>query len=111
MAEQGRASLRVSVCGEDAALLVGVQREDAVREQSPSLFSSARSGPAAGLTQRQEVSPPVGRAAGQGGVNHQSKINASDDLVGKGGNETPALERTSSEGIYQAFPGNILNWE
>lgn len=47
--------------GEDAMLHVRVQREDAVPEQSPSLFPSARSGPAARLTQRQEVSPPVGK--------------------------------------------------
>lgn len=75
-------------------LCVGVQREDAMREQSPSLFPSAHSGSAARLTQRQEVSPSEGRAAGQSSVNHQSKINTSDDLVGKGGNETPAFERS-----------------
>lgn len=41
---------------------VRVQREDAVcEEQSPSLFPSALSGPAARLTHRQEVSPPVGK--------------------------------------------------
>lgn len=71
-------------------LRVRVNREDAMCEHSPSLFPSA---PAARLTQRQEVSPPVGKAAGQGSVNHQSKINTSDDLVGKGRNETAASER------------------
>lgn len=92
-------------------LRVRVQREDTVHEQSPSLFPSVCLGPAARLTQRQEVSPTVGKAAGQGSVNHQSQINTSDDLVGKGGNDIQHLRGTSSEGIYQGSPGNVLNCE
>lgn len=91
--QRGQSFTPVGVSGEDAVLRVRVQREDAVCEPSPSLFPSACSGPAARLTQRQEASPPAGKAAGQGRVNHQSKINTSDDPVGKGGNETPAFER------------------
>lgn len=48
MAERGRAPLCVSARGEDA-----------MREQSPFLFPSAPPGPAAGLTQTQEVAGGV----------------------------------------------------
>lgn len=51
-------------------------------------------------------------------MNHQSKINTSDDPVGKGGNEAPASEgnilRRDLSGInclFIAFPGNVLNCE
>lgn len=73
-------------------LRVRVQREDTVHEQSPSLFPSVCLGPAARLTQRQEVSPTVGKAAGQGSVNHQSQTDTSGER-GK---------------LYTAFERNIL---
>lgn len=89
-------------------LRVRVQREDTVHEQSPSLFPSVCLGPAARLTQRQEVSPTVGKAAGQGSVNHQSQIDTSGE---RGKLYIQHLRGTSSEGIYQGSPGNVLKCE